>query len=74
MGDSATLSYLQLIRIIVESVSGPSDFTVDPQRHNILENTIQLPQEIKPTGVLPDRKTADILVDSFFKNVCLPLI
>ncbi|KAI1096408.1 fungal-specific transcription factor domain-containing protein [Rostrohypoxylon terebratum] len=68
VGDSATLSYLQLIRIIVESVSGPSDFTIDPQRHNILENTIQLPQEIKPTGVLPDRKTADILVDSFFKN------
>ncbi|KAI1452249.1 fungal-specific transcription factor domain-containing protein [Annulohypoxylon moriforme] len=68
VGESASLSYLQLIRMIVESVSGPSEFTLDPQRHNILENTIQLPHDIKPTGVLPDRKTADILVDSFFSN------
>ncbi|KAI0887368.1 fungal-specific transcription factor domain-containing protein [Annulohypoxylon maeteangense] len=68
VGESASLSYLQLIRMIVETVSGPSEFTLDPQRHNILENTIQLPYEIKPTGVLPDKKTADILVDSFFTN------
>ncbi|KAI1212946.1 fungal-specific transcription factor domain-containing protein [Annulohypoxylon truncatum] len=54
--------------MIVESVSGPSEFTLDPQRHHILENTIQLPRDIKPTGLLPDRKTADILVDSFFTN------
>ncbi|KAL7626305.1 hypothetical protein AAE478_003076 [Parahypoxylon ruwenzoriense] len=68
VGDSASLSYLQLIRMIVESVSGPSPFTVDPQRHNILENTILLPQDTRPTGVLPDRKTADILIDAFFTN------
>ncbi|KAI1106286.1 fungal-specific transcription factor domain-containing protein [Jackrogersella minutella] len=68
VGESASLSYLQLIRMIVESVSGTSDFTLDPQRHNILENTIQLPHDTKPTGVLPDKKTADILVDSFFIN------
>ncbi|KAI1378226.1 fungal-specific transcription factor domain-containing protein [Hypoxylon crocopeplum] len=54
--------------MIVESVSGTSEFTLDPQRHNILENTIQLPQDTRPTGVLPDRETADILVDSFFTN------
>lgn len=68
VGESASLSYLQLIRLIVDSVSGASEFTLDRERHNILENTIQLPQGIKPTGVLPDRKTADILVDSFFAN------
>ncbi|KAI5867986.1 fungal-specific transcription factor domain-containing protein [Durotheca rogersii] len=68
VGDSASLSYLQLIRMIVESVSGPSEFTVDPQRHNILENTILLPRDTRPTGVLPDKKTADILVESFFTN------
>lgn len=68
MGDSASLSYLQLIRMIVESVSGPSDFTLDPRRHRIMENTISL-QDARPTGVLPDRRTADILVDSFFTNV-----
>lgn len=55
--------------MIVESVSGTSDFTLDPQRHNILENTIQVPQDTRPTGVLPDRKTADVLIDSFFTNV-----
>ncbi|KAI0834940.1 fungal-specific transcription factor domain-containing protein [Hypoxylon sp. FL0890] len=68
VGESASLSYLQLIRMIVESVSGTSDFTLDRQRHNILENVVQLPQEIQPTGVLPDRKTANILVESFFTH------
>lgn len=55
--------------MIVGSVSGSSTFTEDRQRHNILENTIQLPQDTRPTGVLPERKTADILVNSFFTNV-----
>lgn len=68
VGDSASLSYLQLIRMIVESVSGTSDFTLDPRRHRIMENTISL-QDTRPTGVLPDRRTADVLADSFFTNV-----
>ncbi|KAI2630994.1 fungal-specific transcription factor domain-containing protein [Hypoxylon sp. NC1633] len=68
VGESASLSYLQLIRMIVESVDGTSDFTTDPERHKILENTIQLPHDTRPTGLLPDRKTADILIDSFFTN------
>ncbi|RYC58363.1 hypothetical protein CHU98_g7846 [Xylaria longipes] len=40
IGDSATLSYLQWIRMIVENISGPSEFTTDPRRHMIMENTI----------------------------------
>lgn len=68
VGESASLSYLQLVRMIVSSVAGDSDFTQDNERHNIVENIIQLPQGIQPTGILPDRKTADILVDSFFIN------
>ncbi|KAI1777911.1 fungal-specific transcription factor domain-containing protein [Hypoxylon cercidicola] len=68
VGESASLSYLQLIRMIVSSVAGDSAFTQDTARHNIVENTIQLPQDIKPTGVLPNRKTADVLVESFFIN------
>ncbi|XXH04657.1 hypothetical protein Hte_011076 [Hypoxylon texense] len=68
VGESASLSYLQLIRMIVSSVAGESQFTQDNERHNIVENAIQLPKDIRPTGVLPDRKTADILVDSFFIN------
>ncbi|KAI0023273.1 fungal-specific transcription factor domain-containing protein [Xylariomycetidae sp. FL0641] len=68
VGDSASLSYLQWIRMIVESISGPSDFTVDPRRHMIMENNITLPPDIRPTGVLPDQRTADILIKSFFIN------
>ncbi|RYP41169.1 hypothetical protein DL767_001173 [Monosporascus sp. MG133] len=33
-----------------------------------MENAITL-QDARPTGVLPDRRTADILVNSFFTNV-----
>ncbi|KAI0014088.1 fungal-specific transcription factor domain-containing protein [Xylariaceae sp. FL0662B] len=68
VGDSATLACLQLIRMIVESIAGPSEFTIDPRRHMIMENTISLPENVRPTGVLPDRKTADILMKSFFTN------
>ncbi|KAI0202742.1 fungal-specific transcription factor domain-containing protein [Astrocystis sublimbata] len=68
IGDSATLSYLQWIRMIVENVSGPSEFTIDPRRHMIMENTISLPHELRPTGILPDQRTANILITSFFTN------
>ncbi|KAI0526254.1 fungal-specific transcription factor domain-containing protein [Xylaria bambusicola] len=68
IGDSATLSYLQWIRMIVENISGPSDFTVDPRRHMIMENAISLPQDLRPTGILPDQRTANILINSFFTN------
>ncbi|KAI1127512.1 fungal-specific transcription factor domain-containing protein [Nemania abortiva] len=68
IGDSATLSYLQWIRMIVENISGRSDFTVDPRRHMIMENAISLPQDLRPTGVLPDQRTANILISSFFTN------
>ena len=68
LGDSATLSYLQLIRMIVESVAGPSSFTLDPRRHRIMENTISLPPYIRAPHILPDRQCADILVESYFTN------
>ncbi|KAI0486659.1 fungal-specific transcription factor domain-containing protein [Xylaria cf. heliscus] len=68
IGDSATLSYLQWIRIIVENIYGASEFTIDPRRHMIMENTISLPQELRPTGILPDQRTANILIASFFTN------
>ena len=69
LGDSATLSYLQLIRMIVENVTGPSPFTTDPRRHRIMENSFTLPPGLRYTHVLPDRITADVLLDSFFANV-----
>ncbi|KAJ2997034.1 hypothetical protein NUW58_g780 [Xylaria curta] len=68
IGDSATLSYLQWIRMIVENISGPSDFTLDPRRHMIMENTVSLPQDLRQIGILPDQRTASVLISSFFTN------
>ncbi|KAI9794548.1 MAG: hypothetical protein M1816_004435 [Peltula sp. TS41687] len=68
VGDSATLSFLQLMRMIVESVDGPSPFTTDPRRHRILENSLRLPQGLRYSHLLPDRKTANILVTSYLIN------
>ncbi|KAH7360451.1 fungal-specific transcription factor domain-containing protein [Rhexocercosporidium sp. MPI-PUGE-AT-0058] len=69
IGDSAVLSFLQYIRMIVESVVGQSPFTQDPMRHMIVENTVSLPPNIRHTHLLPDRQTANVLVDSYFTNI-----
>ncbi|PBP24323.1 hypothetical protein BUE80_DR004639, partial [Diplocarpon rosae] len=69
IGDSASLSFLQVIRMIVENVSGPSRFTQDPNRHRIVENTASLPANTRHTHLLPDRETANVLVESYFTNV-----
>ncbi|PVI02916.1 hypothetical protein DM02DRAFT_521760 [Periconia macrospinosa] len=66
VGDSATLSFLQLLRMMVESASGPSPFTNDPRRHKIVEGQFSLPPGSRYTHLLPDQKTARILVDAFF--------
>lgn len=68
IGDSATLSFLQLIRMMVENASGPSPFTSDPRRHKITESNFSLPSNMPQRHLLPDVKTARILVDSFFMN------
>ncbi|EFQ28571.1 fungal specific transcription factor domain-containing protein [Colletotrichum graminicola] len=61
VGDSASLAYLQLIRMIVEASVGPSDFTLDPNRHKIMEATITMPANIRPPHILPDRDTANAM-------------
>ncbi|CAF9927960.1 MAG: hypothetical protein ALECFALPRED_003918 [Alectoria fallacina] len=68
MGDASTLSFLQLLRMIVETTVGPSPFTMDPERHKIKEIPFSLPSDTELTHLLPDRQTALILVDSFFVN------
>lgn len=55
--------------MIVDNVAGPSPFTMDPRRHRIVENTISLPPNIRRTHLLPDKQTANVLVDAFFINV-----
>lgn len=72
IGDSSTLSILQLIRIIVESTAGPilaSNFIHDPKRHRIMENIIDFPENTKLPCFLPDQETAQVLVESYFTNV-----
>ncbi|KAK3357563.1 fungal-specific transcription factor domain-containing protein [Lasiosphaeria hispida] len=73
IGDASTLSILQLIRIIVENTAGSdmgSPFINDPKRHRIMENIIDFPENMKIPSMLPDRQTADVLVDSYFTNTC----
>jgi len=69
LGDSATLSYLHLFRYIVETISGPSAFTLDPRKEKIVENVVSLPAHVRPPCMKPDRQTAEVLVDSYFTNV-----
>ncbi|KAL2071056.1 hypothetical protein VTL71DRAFT_12291 [Oculimacula yallundae] len=66
LGDSATLSYLDTIRKLVESTLGPSSFTNDVHKGKIVEGSLST--SLRPFCVLPDREVADFLVDSFFSN------
>ncbi|KAL0256919.1 hypothetical protein SLS55_007728 [Diplodia seriata] len=68
VGDAASLSFLQLLRMMVENVAGPSAFTTDPRRHKITEIPFSLPATMRHTHLLPDKRTAYILVESFFIN------
>lgn len=48
---------------------GTSALTVDPNRHTILEASVQTPPTYPHTYTLPDREAGLFLVDSFFINV-----
>jgi hypothetical protein len=60
--------------MIIENVAGPSDFTLDPSRHRIVESAISLPANIRQTHLLPDRQTANVLVDAYFTNVSFTIL
>lgn len=51
---------------MVESAAGPSPFTNDPRRHKIVEGQFSLPFGSRYTHLLPDQKTARVLVNAFF--------
>ncbi|TVY44118.1 Thiamine repressible genes regulatory protein [Lachnellula occidentalis] len=68
LGDSATLSFLQTIRRLVEKRLGPSTFTTDAKRHKILEATVTGRDAVQHNYALPDRESARCMVDSFFTN------
>ena len=72
IGDASTLSILQLIRIIVENTAGSdigSPFIDDPKRHRLLENIIEFPPNVPIPAQLPEKETADVLINSYFTNV-----
>ncbi|KAH8819117.1 fungal-specific transcription factor domain-containing protein [Xylogone sp. PMI_703] len=69
VGESASLSYLQAIRRLVEEHIGPSAFTNDGNRHMILEATMSTPPKFQFTYALPDKETALFLIDSFFSGL-----
>jgi len=69
VGDSAALSFLQSIRRLVEGRLGVSPFTMDLNRHNIVEASISTASGYQFTYAMPDVEAALYLVDSFFDNV-----
>lgn len=69
LGDSAILSFLQSIRRLVERKLGPSPFTLDSSRSRILEATISTSYSVQHNYALPNRESAQFMVDSFFANV-----
>ncbi|UKZ63446.1 uncharacterized protein TrAtP1_004676 [Trichoderma atroviride] len=68
IGDSSTLSYLQLIRMIVFNTTGPSAFTDDPNRHHILEPAASITPSAMVPYMLPNRDVTNFLVESYFVN------
>lgn len=46
-----------------------SPFINDPKRHRIMENIIDFPENTKVPSFLPERQTADVLIESYFVNV-----
>jgi hypothetical protein len=54
--------------MMVENVVGSSPFTNDPRRHKIVEGQFSLPAGTRHTNLLPDHKTAVVLVHAFFIN------
>lgn len=56
---------------MVESVAGQSPFTTDPRRHAIQDTQFSLSSDYRITQLLPDQRTALVLVESFFIGVGL---
>ena len=68
IGDSANLSFLQLLRMIVETVTGPSQFSLDLGRHQITERKFTASPDVDLRHLLPSQETALLLSEAFFTN------
>ena len=69
VGDAATITFLQIVRQIVESAVGGCALTQDPKRNEITEVHLKLPPDVHLTHQLPTKQTALILVDAYFTHV-----
>ena len=69
IGDSASLSFLQMLRMIVETVAGPTSFSSDPGRHTLTESKLSPLPNAQLTHLLPPKETSIILVNAFFVYV-----
>lgn len=56
--------------MLVDREDGDSQFTTDPSRHRIMEAFVNIPDDVETANILPERETADILVQAYFINVC----
>ncbi|KAH8673903.1 hypothetical protein BX600DRAFT_509127 [Xylariales sp. PMI_506] len=62
------------MRLLVHHRAGESEFTLDPDRHMLTEAMIEVPTRDQVTGLLPDSRTAQALVQAFFDNATSPSI
>ena len=69
VGEAATLTFLQILRSMVETTVGECPFTTDPARHEIVEPRLKLAEDVRLTYQLPPKEVALILVDAFFVHV-----
>ncbi|KAK5990037.1 Filamentous growth regulator 27-like protein [Cladobotryum mycophilum] len=68
IGDASSISFVQLIRMLVDHTTGSSPFTLDPLRHKMLDLPAPIPQTSMVPYILPDRETSNLIVQSFFTN------
>ena len=69
VGDAATITFLQIIRQIVERTVGECPLTQDPKRNELTEVHLKLPLDAHLTHQLPRKEIALILVDAYFTHV-----
>lgn len=68
VGDSANISFVQLLRMMVETIFGPSAFTLDPERHRMIDTSDEVSLDPSVRHLLPGYETTCLLVKAFFTN------
>ena len=68
-GDAANVSFLQLLRMMMETALGTSPFTSDPNRNRTANFGLDEPIQSRIPFGLPDKHIAVVLTRSFFIHV-----